>query len=385
VNVGTQIGQFCAVDRLPTGRCKRPHRRPVSSQPGIMTIPDINDLSKANAHRLRYRHDRIPSVTCGLGCSHQPEQRPGAMDAATPQDSDQPATGRSYRAVGAAPETPQAEGTVGTSATDDAEHRRGDVGPSAAAAGDDLADLRRRLAVLEAQHALPLGRCMRGADGGGQFTPAYLGRALVAIEDHLAEMERFAALGDEGAARQSKLAATMRSCATLRMLCDDDDFIQMLIPMAVNVRELASTVPINFSETTILSTNVPSAFRDIEIQLLQVAGLPEFLARAHVDAAIAAYNENPTEALSRIQDPLIFVNELRLLRDASCQTADIISQGIRQQRSRQRWKKLLTFGLGGTMIVAVNGVGTAVLGPIGVAASGAIGSAAVGVAAQLLS
>ena len=81
---------------------------------------------------------------------------------------------------------------------------------------------------------------------------------------------------------------------------------------------------------------------------------------------------------------MTFLDDLRQLRDASCQSADLLGQGIRRQQSRQRWKKLLTFGLGGTIIVVANGAGTALLGPIGVAASGAIGSAAVGVAAQLL-
>jgi hypothetical protein len=109
------------------------------------------------------------------------------------------------------------------------------------------------------------------------------------------------------------------------------------------------------------------------------------LAQTHVDQAIAAYQENQTAAYDLMRNPMKFLDDLRQLRDLSCQTADLLSQGIRREQSRQRWKKILTFGLGGTVIVVVNSVGTAVLGPIGVAASGAIGSAAVGVAAQLLS
>jgi hypothetical protein len=131
--------------------------------------------------------------------------------------------------------------------------------------------------------------------------------------------------------------------------------------------------------------SAPFSFRDNEIQLLQVAGLPEILAHEHVDAAIAAYNTSPDSALHRLQTPMLMLSDLRRLRDASCQTADLLSSGIRQQQSRQRWKKILTFGLGGTLIVTVNSIGTALLGPPGVAASGAIGSAALGVAAQFLS
>ena len=165
------------------------------------------------------------------------------------------------------------------------------------------------------------------------------------------------------------------------MLCDDDDFIQTLMVMAKHANDPTNNVLEYLSKTS----NFRSGFRENEVQLLQVAGLPQVLSREHVDAAIAAYDSSPTTALDRLQNPMALLSDLRRLRDASCQTADLLSSGIRQQQSRQRWKKILAFGLGGTMIVAVNSIGTALLGPPGAAAPGAIGSAAVGVAVQLLS
>jgi hypothetical protein len=274
------------------------------------------------------------------------------------------------------------------------------VGSEMTRVGSDLTDLRRRVTALEAEHArllscrtvdeesarLQAARSSAGLELAGdlpheQFSPAYLGRAVVAVENHLADMERFAATGDERAAQESKLAAAMRSCSTLRMLCDDDDFIQTLMDMAQHAND-----PNNNVQDYISGNTSPTfSFRDNEIEMLQIAGLPELLAREHVDAAISAYNGGPGAALARLQNPMLMLNDLRRLRDASCQTADVLSSGIRQQRSRQRWKKMLTFGLGGTLIVTVNSIGTALLGPPGAAASGAIGSAAVGVAVQFLS
>jgi hypothetical protein len=176
------------------------------------------------------------------------------------------------------------------------------------------------------------------------------------------------------------LDAAGRACSTLRRLCDDDDFHHVLM----NMQEQLTQQPEPSISGWISGTPAPS-FRDLEVDLLQLAGLPVTLAQTHVDQAIAAYQENQTAAYDLMRNPMKFLDDLRQLRDLSCQTADLLSQGIRREQSRQRWKKILTFGLGGTVIVVVNSVGTAVLGPIGVAASGAIGSAAVGVAAQLLS
>jgi hypothetical protein len=270
------------------------------------------------------------------------------------------------------------------------------------AGGRDLSELRARVAALEAEQARLLAGYATSLETevarlrsigpqvtpgeaaerrGKPLTPPYLGRALVAIEDHLADMETFAAAGNYEAARQSKLAAAARGCSTLRRLCDDDDFHKVLMTMQEQLTQLGGQEK---SISDWISGTSPS-FRDLEVELLELAGLPLVLAQTHVDQAIAAFQADQTAAYNLMRNPMKFLGDLRQLRDLSCQTADLLSQGIHREQSRRRWKKILTFGLGGTLIVVVNGISTAVLGPIGVAASGAMGSAAVGVAAQLVS
>jgi hypothetical protein len=265
----------------------------------------------------------------------------------------------------------------------------------------ELAELRRSIASIEvevAQLRPALQATSRQAVTSRQvpLTPPYVARAVIAVEDHLADMERFAETGDEMAAQQAKVAAAMRCCGTLRRLCDDDDFLEMLVTMGRYARMPDSTVD---AGNLLPATELDAAgrepeisdrirrpqFRETEIQLLQLAGLPEILAQTHIDMAITEYQEHPFRALIRLQDPMTFLHDLRQLRDASCLTADSLSQSLRERRTRQRLKKLLTFGLSGILIVTANGIGTAILGPGGAAASGAIGSAAVGIAVQILS
>lgn len=273
----------------------------------------------------------------------------------------------------------------------------------------ELAELNRRVAGLE----LEVTR-LRPATAEAASTesvtaslaplmPPYIAQAVVAVEGHLADMERFVATGNEIAAQQSRIAAAMRCCTALRRICDDDNFLEVLMSMRdlVSVPPAANLTPrvdanrrsgtqasfFSFGEVDDIITGGilrNSSFRELEVQILRIAGLPEILADAHVDAAIDAYRRNPVVAFERLQDPMVFLTSLRSLREASCLSADFLLESIRQQQTRQRYKKLVTFGLSGTLIVAANSVATALLGPIGVAASGAIGSAAVGVAAQFL-
>lgn len=268
----------------------------------------------------------------------------------------------------------------------------------------ELAQLRSRVAALEADYAQALqaralnleteiarlhsapqpGAWAEVAERREQLTPAYVGRALVAVEDHVADMDRFAAVGDDEAARRSKVAAASRACSVLKRLCDDSDFHRILGTMQVQV----TTQENNISPVVngyLPDRKISASFRDAEIELLQLAGLPKLLAQLQVDSAVAAFSSETADWQDRIKNPMTFLADLRQLRDASCLSADLLAQGIRHERSRERWRKILTFGLGGTLIVVANGVGTVLLGPVGVAASGAIGSAAIGVAVQLVS
>lgn len=207
--------------------------------------------------------------------------------------------------------------------------------------------------------------------------PPYIARALIAVESDLADMETFTAVGNDNAAAQAKVAAATRTCLTLQRLCDDDAFHSTLMTMQEHAQEMGATVASHVHGSTDSGT-----FRDVEVQLLELIGLSRALAERHVDSAIAAYDGTPAEALARIQNPMRFLADLRSIRDASCELKDVLSLGVRRQQSRTKWRKILTFGLGGTAIVAANALGTAILGPAGVAASGAVGSAAVGVAVQ---
>lgn len=278
----------------------------------------------------------------------------------------------------------------------------GETELGAAEVRSDLTELRSRVVALETEHARLLAgyaevmeseiarlrlvnvSAVSGLEAEPRrepLTPSYLARALTAIENDLANMETFLATGDEAAARRSKVMAAQRSCSVLRRLCDDDDFNQVLLTMQANVTPQEPDIASHISGTP----GNPSSFREFEIQLLELAGLPEILAVKHVDNAVAAYWADSTSSVNRMQNPMIFMGDLRRLRDVSCQSADLLSQGLRQDQSRQRWKKLLTYGLGGTVIVVANSIGTALLGPVGVAASGVIGSAAVGAAVSSLS
>lgn len=248
--------------------------------------------------------------------------------------------------------------------------------------GTRLAEVEAELARLQAAP-----RELRGS-GTLPLTPPYLANAVVAVENQLQDMERFTATGDEISAQQAKVAAAMRCCSTLRRLCDDGEFVRMLVAMGTAARGTTPGRKLSVEEVDVLAQlqehiDTPH-FRDIEIELLQISGLPGKLAETHIDLAVAAFHQHPESAMERLANPAVFLEDLDKLRDASCHTAQLLSQSVRQQRTRQRLKKLLALGLGGTLIAAVNGAGTALLGPIGVAASGALGSAAIGVALEVV-
>jgi hypothetical protein len=229
----------------------------------------------------------------------------------------------------------------------------GETEPSAGEVSSDLTELRNRVVALETEHARLLAGYAEGMESditrlrsinmpavsgleaeprSEPLTPSYLGRALTAIENDLANMETSIAIGDEAAARRSTVMAAKRSCLVLGRLCDDDDFNQVLLTMQVDVAQQQPLIASHISGTP----GDQAPFRELEIQLLELAGLPEMLAIKHVDNALAAYWTDPTSSLDRMQNPMIFIRDLRRLRDVSCQTADLLSQGLRQEQSRQR-------------------------------------------------
>jgi hypothetical protein len=211
------------------------------------------------------------------------------------------------------------------------------------------------------------------------LTAATLARDLTRVEDQLAVVDRLVTLGDNRGAAKARVAAATLACRAFARVCDDADFRQRMFELQAHASQLPPGGPV-LSE---LSTEF-SDFRGAEVALLELTGLTRELADRHVDAAIAAFDGGRSQVPGRRRDPESLMDDLRSLRDATCQSADVLVLGVRREASRARWRKVLTYGLGGTVIVAANGLGAALLGPAGVAASQAIGSAAVGVAATLL-
>ncbi|NAZ87298.1 hypothetical protein [Kineococcus indalonis] len=209
-----------------------------------------------------------------------------------------------------------------------------------------------------------------------------LARDLVAVEEHLAEMDRCAGLGDLHGAGLAKQAAARRTCRALGLLCDDADFRELLMAMPERARQAQD--PVGGVPDPAELHGPLGTFRDTEVALLQLVGLSRALADRHVDAAIAAFTESP-QAWTRMQDPAALLRDLRTLRDATCTSADMLAAGVQREASRARWRKILTYGMGGCLLIAADGAAELLLGVPMTALSEAVGGAAVGVAAPLSS
>lgn len=235
-------------------------------------------------------------------------------------------------------------------------------------------ELDRQNKLLRSNPQVQAGQAVSATARTETLTPAYLARALVAVEEQVLMVEAYAAQGDNSSAAQAKVLAATTTCSTLSRLCDDDRFHEILMRMQPEADEPSANLTKTVTE---------ACFKEAEVQILELVGLSRSLAEQHVGAAIDAFNRDPSGSIARLQKPMTFLRDVRALRDAACQSAELISAGIRRQRSRDRWRKLLTLGLGGTLLVTANAIGAMLIGDGGVAASGAIGSAAVGAALPL--
>ena len=91
----------------------------------------------------------------------------------------------------------------------------------------------------------------------GSITAVRLGRDLVAIEQHLADMEARAAVGDAHAAVLANVAAATRACSTLRRVSDDADFRELLLAMSDGTSHVQQLGKTSLSEMKVSET-VPS-------------------------------------------------------------------------------------------------------------------------------
>jgi hypothetical protein len=223
--------------------------------------------------------------------------------------------------------------------------------------------------------------------------PAYLATAVVEVERRCDEMEMYARLEDWAAARSAKLGAANIACRTLRRVSKDGEFAAQLRQLSAHAREceqqVLSAVPASGGPSAAatpaaaaVTNNNPEwpAFLEKEVELLQLVGLTHELAQEHVSRGREAFMTDPKAHLAKAQNPEQFMDLLEMLGDEVCLTADVVALGIRSAKSRQRWKKILVNGVGGTLILGANAGATVLLGPLGVAISGGLGSAAVGVA-----
>jgi hypothetical protein len=197
-----------------------------------------------------------------------------------------------------------------------------------------------------------------GEAGRVSLTAAALARDLTRVEDQLAEVDRLVAVDDNRSAAKARVAAATLACKAFTRVCDDADFRQRMMELQAHASQLPPGGP-NLSDISTLFSD----FRSAEVAVLELVGMTRELAEKHVDAAIAAFESGRSPDAQRQQDPRLLLDDLRALRDATCQGADILALGVRRETSRARWRTILTYGLGGTVIVAANGLGTALLGP----------------------
>jgi hypothetical protein len=210
---------------------------------------------------------------------------------------------------------------------------------------------------------------------------AMLARVLGGVEGQVDDVERLAAAGELTSAVDTALQATRRSAAALRATLADAELRESLVtsmtplnppPRPPSIENYA--IPVGGDE--------PVPFRVAEIAVLQMAGLRRSLAEKHVDAAIAEYKQSepprPSVDLHQVLD------RIEAVQRAVAHAETVLPFVVNQPPQRLKWRKLVTFGLGGTLIVAANAGAVVILGPVAAAVSAAVGSAAIGAAAAPL-
>jgi DNA-binding FrmR family transcriptional regulator len=206
-----------------------------------------------------------------------------------------------------------------------------------------------------------------------------LARVLDGVEGQVDDVERRAAAGELASAVDTALQVTRRSAAALRATLADAELREHLV---TSMTPLAPPLPPpsiqNYAITVGGNESVP--FRVAEIAVLQMAGLRRSLAEKHVDAAIA-------EQLAPLRSSVDLhqvLDRIEAVERAVAHAETVLPFVINRPPQRLKWRKLVTYGLGGTLIVAANAGAAVVLGPVAVAVSAAVGSAAVGAAAAPL-
>jgi hypothetical protein len=222
-------------------------------------------------------------------------------------------------------------------------------------------------------HSVPTVLTVPGAPNAA----ARLAHTLAVVESQADDVERLAAAGDLASAVDTALMVTQRSAAALRATLADAELRQQLVTSMAPEDPVSPPVGIqNYMVTMGQNRSVP--FRDAEITVLHLAGLPRALAEKHVDAAVTEY-----ETLAAPRPPVDLhqvLDRIEAVQRAVADVEAVLPFAVNHPPQRLRWRKLVTYGLGGTLIVAANAGASLVLGPVAAAVSGAVGSAALGAA-----
>ncbi|GIE88168.1 hypothetical protein [Actinoplanes regularis] len=211
---------------------------------------------------------------------------------------------------------------------------------------------------------------------------AMLAHTLGLVEDQVDDVERLAAAGESASAVDTALLVTRRSAAALRASVADAELRENLVTSMTPPDSPLPPPPGLHNFTVPVGGNRTVPFRVAEIAVLQLAGLRRSLAEKHVDAAIAEYER--VGAARAAVDLHQVLDRIEAVQRAIAHAETVLPFVINQPPQRLRWRKLVTFGLGGTLIVAANAGAAVVIGPVAAAVSAAVGSAAIGAAAAPL-
>lgn len=209
---------------------------------------------------------------------------------------------------------------------------------------------------------------------------ASLARVLSRVEGQVDDVERLVAADELASAAETALQVTRRSAVALRATVADAELRENLVMLMTPVD---SPQPPSLQNYAIaVGGRETITFRVAEIAVLQMAGLHRSLAEKHVDAAVAEYEQvappRPAVSLRQVLD------RIEAVERALAHAETVLPLVMNQPSQRKKWRKLVTYGLGGTLIVAANAGAAVLLGPVAAAVSAAVGSAAVGAAAAPL-
>jgi hypothetical protein len=210
--------------------------------------------------------------------------------------------------------------------------------------------------------------------------PATLARVLARVERELEDVDRLAAAGDSATATEAAMQVTRQSTAALRATLADAELREALVTM---IRDIAPPpVPMIRDYLVAAGGDKPVSFPEAEIAVLQMSGLHRSLAAKHVEAAISEYEQLPP--VQRAVTLHQVLDQIAAAERSVAYAATVLPIVINQPPQRLKWRRLVTYGLGGTLIVAANAGAVVLLGPVAAAVSAAVGSATLGAAAAPL-